>query len=112
MVDYAVIQSGGKQYQVRTGDVIRVESIPEDEGKKVQIKDVLMVSQDGDVTIGTPNVTGATVTAEIQEHGKDKKITVFKYKAKTRYRRKQGHRQMYTELKVSDIKVRKSRKRS
>jgi large subunit ribosomal protein L21 len=112
MTTYAIVQTGGKQYQVRPGDTIRVESLPQEEGEKVELDEVLMVSKDGDVTLGDPNVSGAKVTAEVAGHGRGKKVIVFKYKAKTRYRRKQGHRQSYTELTVTGITVRKPRKRS
>ncbi len=103
MTTYAIVQTGGKQYQVRPGDTIRVESLPQEAGETVELDDVLMVSKDGEVKLGNPNVSGARVTAEIAEHGRAKKIVVFKYKAKTRYRRKQGHRQSYTALTVKDI---------
>ena len=103
MTTYAIVQTGGKQYQVRPGDTIRVESLPQEAGETVELEDVLMVSKDGEVTLGNPTVSGAKVTAEVAEHGRAKKIVVFKYKAKTRYRRKQGHRQPYTELTVKDI---------
>ena len=103
MADYAVVQTGGKQYRVATGDTIRVESIPGDVGDTVELTDVRMVSSDGGVTLGTPMVEGARVVTEISESGKGKKIVVFKYKSKVRYRRKKGHRQLYTDLTVTDI---------
>ena len=103
MADYAVVQTGGKQYRVATGDTIRVESIPGDIGDTVELTDVRMVSSDGDVTLGSPTVEGARVVTEISESGKGKKIVVFKYKSKVRYRRKKGHRQLYTDLTVTDI---------
>ena len=103
MADYAVVQTGGKQYRVATGDTIRVESIPGDIGDTVELTDVRMVSSEGDVTLGTPTVEGARVVTEISESGKGKKIIVFKYKSKVRYRRKKGHRQLYTDLTVTDI---------
>ena len=103
MAEYAVVQTGGKQYRVATGDTIRVESIPGDIGDTVELTDVLMVSSDGDVSLGTPTVEGARVVTEISESGKGKKIVVFKYKSKVRYRRKKGHRQQYTDLTVTDI---------
>ena len=102
---YAIVQTGGKQYRVQTGDVIRVESLPADEGDVVELSDVLLVSRDGDVTMGTPNVKSAKVKAEVVAQDRDKKVVVFKYKAKTRYRRKSGHRQAYTELRVTDISL-------
>lgn len=103
MTDYVIVQTGGKQYRVATGDTIRVESIPGDIGDTVELIDVRMVSNDGQVTLGTPNVGGARVVTEISDSGKGKKITVIKYKPKVRYRRKKGHRQRYTDLTVTDI---------
>ena len=103
LTDYAIVQTGGKQYRVETGDTIRVESIPGDIGDTVELGDVRMVSNDGRVTLGTPNVEGARVVTEISDRGKGKKITVLKYKPKVRYRRKKGHRQLYTDLTVTDI---------
>ena len=103
MSEYAIVQSGGKQYRVQTGDTFRVESIPGDIGDTVELTDVRMVSLDGDVTLGNPTVEGAKVVTEIEANGKGKKIIVFKYKNKTRYRRKNGHRQHYTDLRVTDI---------
>tara|TARA_B100001750_G_scaffold201549_1_gene176339 strand:+ start:814 stop:1131 length:318 start_codon:yes stop_codon:yes gene_type:complete len=101
--NYAIVQTGGKQYRVETGDTIRVESLPVHTGELIEVGDVLAVSQDGDITIGTPTVEGAKVRAQVMSQGRDKKIVVFKYKNKTRYRRKTGHRQMYTEIKITDI---------
>ncbi len=101
---YAIVNTGGKQYRVAPGDTLRVEYLPADEGDLVEIEDVRMLSDDdGNVTIGAPAVAGAKVTAEVVAQGRGKKIIVFKYKAKTRYRRKNGHRQNYTELRVTDI---------
>ena len=104
---YAIVQTGGKQYRVREGDTIRVESLAGDEGDKVEFKEVRMVSRNGDVTLGTPTVSGAKVTAEVMSHGRGRKVIVFKYKAKTRYRRRRGHRQPYTDLRVTGISFRK-----
>jgi len=101
--NYAIVQTGGKQYRVETGDTIRVESLPVHTGELIDVGEVLAVSQDGDITIGTPTVEGAKVRAQVMSQGRDKKIVVFKYKNKTRYRRKTGHRQMYTEIKITDI---------
>ena len=102
-MDYAIFQTGGKQYRVKEGDTIRVESIPGDEGDAIEFDQVLMLSQDGNVSVGAPTVDGARVTAEVVGKGRAKKIIVFKYKAKTRYRRKNGHRQHYTDLRVINI---------
>jgi len=103
--NYAIVQTGGKQYRVETGDTIRVESLPVHTGELIDVGEVLAVSQDGDITIGTPTVEGAKVRAQVLSQGRDKKIVVFKYKNKTRYRRKTGHRQTYTEIKITDITV-------
>ena len=111
MANYAIVQTGGKQYRVQTGDIIRVEKLSGDEGDRVELDDVLMVSRDDDVILGTPKVPGAKVTTEVVSKGRDKKIVVFKYKAKTRYRRKNGHRQPYTDLKVTHISIDKRRAR-
>jgi len=102
---YAIVQTGGKQYRVQPGDTIRVEALPSADGDTIELNEVLMVSNDGDLTLGTPTVEGARVTAEVLGNGRGKKVVVFKYKAKTRYRRKNGHRQSYTELKVTDISM-------
>ena len=111
MADYAIVQTGGKQYRVQQGDTVRVESLAGDEGDTIELDEVLMVSQDGNVLLGTPTVPGAMVSAEVVGKGKGEKIIVFKYKAKTRYRRKNGHRQPYTDLKVTGIKIDKKRTR-
>ena len=103
MSTYAIIQTGGKQYRVQPGDTIRVESLPIDDGDTVELAEVLMVSRDGEITLGSPTVPGAKVSARAVSHGRGPKIVVYKYKAKTRYRRKNGHRQSYTELTVDDI---------
>ena len=109
MADYAIVQTGGKQYRVQQGDTVRVESVSGDQGDTVELTDVLMVSLDGKVSLGTPTVPGAKVSAEVVDQGRGKKIIVFKYKAKTRYRRKNGHRQPYSELKITGIKIDKRR---
>ena len=103
MSDYAIVQTGGKQYRVKAGDVIRVETIPGAEGDFVDLEDVRMLSMGGDVTVGAPSVTDAKVTAQIVGAGRGEKITVFRYKPKTRYRRKNGHRQPYTDLRITSI---------
>ena len=102
---YAIVQTGSKQYRVQAGDKIRVESLPVYTGEIVNIDDVLMVSQDGDVKVGTPVVDGARVRAQVTSRGRGRKITVFKYKSKVRYRRTKGHRQHYTDLRIIDISM-------
>ena len=103
MTDFAIVQAGGKQYRVSAGDTIRVESLPADQGDTVTLDDVLMISHDGDMIVGTPTIEGASVDAEVVAKGKDKKIVILKFKAKTRYRRKNGHRQHFTDLRVTNI---------
>lgn len=102
-MDYAVFKTGGKQYRVQPGDTLDVELLPNDVDSVAEFGDVLAVSRDGELTIGTPRVEGAKVLAQVQSHYKDKKLMVYKYKAKTRYRRKRGHRQSYTRLLIQDI---------
>ena len=101
MNSFAIVETGGKQYRVHEGDTIRVESIVGDEGDTIDLESVKLISLDGE----TPNVEGAKVQAEVVNKGKGKKIVVFKYKAKTRYRRKNGHRQNFTDLRIIDISV-------
>ena len=100
---YAVIESGGKQYKVEPGDWIQVEKLDSQEGSLVELSNVLVVSQNDKTIIGNPSVEGARVTATVASHGKGKKIIIFKFKAKNRYRRKQGHRQNYTQLNIQEI---------
>lgn len=100
---YAVIETGGKQYKVEEGDVVFVEKLDVEEGTNVDFDKVLLVSKEGDVAAGKPYVDGAKVEATVLEQGKSKKIVVFKYKAKKNYRKKQGHRQPYTKLKIENI---------
>lgn len=100
---YAVIESGGKQYQVSSGTVIEVEKLPVEPGKEIEIDRVLMVVDGENVKIGRPFVEGARVKALVQGHFKGPKIIVFKYRPKKRYRRKKGHRQIYTRLLIKEI---------
>ncbi len=102
-MDYAVFKTGGKQYRVQTGDTLDVELLPNEVDSLAEFNDVLAVSRDGELQLGSPTVPGARVVAQVQSHYKDRKLMVFKYKAKTRYRRKRGHRQSYTRLVVQDI---------
>lgn len=100
---YAVVRIGGRQYPAEVGKTIVVEKLPHEVGEKIQFDEVLLISDGGKVKVGQPLVEGATVTAEVVEQFKGKKIIVFKYKPRTGYRRKQGHRQRYTRLLVSKI---------
>ena len=100
---YAIIQTSGKQYRVSEGDVVSIEKLTAAEGEEVVFDQVLTVVSDSDIKIGKPVVEGAKVTAKVVEHGKGKKILVFKYKAKSNYRKRQGHRQPYTKVEISKI---------
>ena len=100
---YAVIRIGGRQYPVEIGKTVVVEKLPYEVGDTVEIGDVMLVSNGDDITVGQPTIDGASVKAEVVEQFKGKKIVVFKYKPKERYRRKQGHRQNYTRLRIDDI---------
>ncbi|HHY09974.1 MAG TPA: 50S ribosomal protein L21 [Firmicutes bacterium] len=101
---YAVIKTGGKQYRVAEGDTIYVEKLNVAEGDEVVFDQVLFLKSNGQVLVGKPYVEGASVTAKAVKQGKQKKIFVFKYKPKKNYRRKQGHRQPYTQLLIESIK--------
>ena len=100
---YAVIETGGKQYRVQQGDVISVEKLGVEAGDKVMFDKVLVVNDGEAVSVGTPCVEGATVGATVVENGKGKKVIIFKYKAKKDYRKKQGHRQPYTMVKIEAL---------
>ena len=100
---YAVIREGGKQFKVQEGDIIKVPKRSEKEGKKITIKDVLMISDDESTKIGNPIIKNAKVEAKVLKHGKDKKIIVFKYKRRKGYRRKLGHRQQFTRIEIGKI---------
>jgi large subunit ribosomal protein L21 len=100
---YAIVQTGGKQYKVSVGQTIEVERLTEKEKAKVELDQVLLVSDGKKVTVGTPTVEGAKVVAEVVGNGKGDKVTVFKYKPKVRYRRMKGHRQPYTALAIKEI---------
>ena len=104
-MDYAIFKTGGKQYRVKPGDVLDVELLPLEVGDSAEFDEVLALSDGGEVSFGTPHVAGARVVAQVQSHYKDKKLMVFKYKAKTRYRLKKGHRQNYTRLVIQDIQA-------
>jgi large subunit ribosomal protein L21 len=102
---YAIMTSGGKQYRVQEGDVLRLEKLDGDVGASVSFDQVLMVSDGEEVQLGRPVLEGATVHAHIVEQDKAKKILVFKYKRRKRYRRKQGHRQPYTAVRIDKIEA-------
>jgi large subunit ribosomal protein L21 len=100
---YAVIKTGGKQYRVAAGEKIKVEQIPADVGSQITLDQVLMVGEGESVKIGTPMITGATVTASVLSHGRHDKIKVFKMRRRKHYQKHQGHRQNYTEIRIEAI---------
>ena len=102
---YAIIESCGRQYKVAEGDVVFFEKLDAEEGKKVTFDKVILVSDDKKVQVGNPYVKGIKVEGKVVSHGKGKKILVFKYKAKKNYRRTQGHRQPYTKVEITNIKL-------
>ncbi|GHU17564.1 50S ribosomal protein L21 [Alphaproteobacteria bacterium] len=99
----AVIKTGGKQYKVKTGDFLSVEKLPYEVGESIEIKDVLMTENDGNVVFGTPVISGAVVKASVVDQKKQKTILVFKKSRRKNYRRKNGHRQPVTILKIDEI---------
>ncbi len=101
---YAIIATGGKQYKVTTGDKVRVEKLDAEVGSKVTFDQVLLVSN-GTTTVGNPYVEGAVVEAEVTDQGKGKKVIVYKYKPKTGYHKKNGHRQLFTELEIKAVSL-------
>ena len=102
-MDYAIIKTGGKQYRVSAGDVIDVDKLSVEEGASVELTDVLLLSQGEAVTVGTPGIEGARVMGTVEQHGRGKKIIVFRFKSKTRQGKKTGHRQDFTRLRITDI---------
>lgn len=102
---YAVLTTGGKQYRVQEGDVLFVEKLNAEVDATVELTEVLAVSKDGELKVGTPVVEGAKVVAKVLSQGKAKKVVVFKYKRKKDYRKKTGHRQSYTKLVIEKIEA-------
>lgn len=100
---YAIIKTGGKQYRVSEGETLQVEKLNAEVGAEVVFEEVLTVVNNADVKIGKPVVEGAKVVAKVVEHGKADKIFVFKYKAKSNYRKRQGHRQPFTTVEITAI---------
>lgn len=100
---YAIVESGGKQYRAVEGSTIEVDRLPVQAGETLELSEVLLVSDEGDIQIGTPTVAGTKVRATVIGEVKAAKVIVFKYKTRERYRRKQGHRQKYTRLQIDEI---------
>lgn len=109
---YAVIRTGGKQYRAEPGALLDVERLDAEPGASVELTDVLLIADGDAVTVGNPVVSGAKVVADVVEQGRAKKIVVFKYKPKVRYRKKTGHRQPFTRLRVREIVSAQSSSRS
>ncbi len=102
---YAVIRSGGKQYRVTPGQTVRLEKLSAEVGSKLQLKEVLLVDNEGNLSVGAPLVDNALIEATVVENDRAKKIIVFKKKRKKQYRRTQGHRQDYTAVRIDSIVV-------
>lgn len=102
---FAVFKSGGKQFRAEPGSQLRIPTVQAEPGDSITFDEVLLTSDDGDVKVGAPTIDGATVTAEVLRHGRDKKVIVFKRKRRKGYRKKQGHRQGFTEIRVAEVQV-------
>lgn len=102
---YAIIRTGGRQYRVEEGRFIDVEKLPNEEGDKIELDEVLLIRNEDDTVIGQPTVEGASVSATVMKQWRDKKVVVFKYRQRTNYRRKGGHRHHYTRLMIDEISV-------
>ncbi len=100
---YAIIESGGKQYKVAEGDVVKVELLPNEVDSAIELDKVIAIENEGQLSIGNPYLAGAKVSATVVEHGKGKKVIVFRYKPKKNIRKKNGHRQPFTALKIEKI---------
>ncbi len=101
---FAILKTGGKQYKVAVGEKLKIETITPEADGSVVFKEVLLTEDGGKVTVGTPFVTGATVTAKLVQQGRARKVIVFKYHSKARYKKKKGHRQQFTEVEITGIK--------
>ena len=104
MSDYAVIQTGGRQYRVEPGDVLDVEKISVETGEQVELNEILLINENDEILLGSPNIQGASVLAVVKSQHRGPKIIIFKYKNKTHYRRKNGHRLDYTRLEIQEIR--------
>lgn len=102
---YAIVECGGKQFKVAPGDTVYVEKLNSGVGDSVSLDKVFLVSNEGNVRVGAPTLDGAKVLAKVVEHGRGKKVVVFKYKSKKNYHKKQGHRQAYTKIQIESIQA-------
>jgi large subunit ribosomal protein L21 len=102
---YAIVKTGGKQYRVAAGEVVRVERLDGEVGAQLTLGEVLLVSGEAGTTVGTPTVTGAEVSATVVEQGRGDKVRVFKYKKRKHYRRTKGHRQSFTAVRIDAVKA-------
>jgi large subunit ribosomal protein L21 len=102
---YAIFRTGGKQFRAEPGSTLRIPNLPVEPGETITFDEVLLGANDGDFKVGAPLVSGAAVTAEVVKHGKGEKIIIFKHKRRKNYRRKLGHRQQYTEVRVREINL-------
>lgn len=100
---YAVIKTGGKQYTVKEGDVLKIEMLPGDVGKIIEFTDVLMLADGDTVTCGTPFVAKALVKAEVMDHGRHKKVKIIKFRRRKHHMKQMGHRQYYSQIKITAI---------
>ena len=100
---YAVIETGGKQYRVQPGETLRIETLDGDAGQAVEFDRVLLISDDDSVAVGRPLINGAVVTGEILSHGRGEKLVVYKFKRRKDYRRRNGHRQNFTAVKINQV---------
>lgn len=107
---YAVVETGGKQYRVQEGDIIAVEKLDLEVGEKINFEKVLLISDGETIKVGAPYVDACNVNGTVVEHGKGQKVIIFKYKAKKDYRKKQGHRQPYTMIKIEKVSARRARR--
>jgi large subunit ribosomal protein L21 len=103
---YAIIKTGGKQFRAEPGQTIRIPTLEAEVGDTVTFEEVLLAGGDDEVTVGSPVLDGASVTGEVVRHGKAKKVIIFKWKRRKNYRRKQGHRQGFTEVRIGEIRTR------
>jgi len=100
---YAVIKTGGKQHRVEPGEVLKLEKLSVEAGQTVDFDEVMMIGEGDDIKVGAPFVVGGKVSAEVIAHGRDKKVTIIKMRRRKHYRRQAGHRQWFTQVKITDI---------